>query len=91
MLANFGQKIPGYSRVFTANLGGYPGTRLTAGAQILGEYEVLLVPVTGISKPGNTREYPGNWQRVTPLATILLCHDVGLRNYVLTASRFGGK
>ena len=31
------------------------------GAQILGEFEVLLVPVTGISKPGNTSEYPGNW------------------------------
>ena len=32
-------------------------------AQKLVKYEVLLVPVTGISKPGNTREYPGNWQR----------------------------
>ena len=32
------------------------------GVQILSEYEVLLVPVTGtvcISKPGNAREYPG--------------------------------
>ena len=38
------------------------GTRVP-GAQILGEYEVLLVPVTGISKPGNTHEYPGNWQK----------------------------
>ena len=27
------------------------------------EYGVLLVLVTGISKPGNTREYPGNWQK----------------------------
>ena len=31
------------------------------GAQTLGKYEMLLVPVTGISKPGNTRECPGNW------------------------------
>jgi len=38
------------------------GTRLPE-AQILGEYEVLLVPVTGISKAGNTREYPGHWQK----------------------------
>ena len=38
------------------------GTRVP-GAQLLGKYEVLLVPVTGISKPGNTREYPGNWQK----------------------------
>ena len=41
---------PGFQRKLTS-------TR----AQILGEYEVLLVLVTGISKPGNTREYPGNW------------------------------
>ena len=26
-----------------------------------GEYEVLLVPVTDVSKPGNTREYQGSW------------------------------
>ena len=41
---------------------GYPGTQ-GPGDQILGKYEVLLVPVTGISKPGNSREYPGNWQK----------------------------
>ena len=41
---------------------GYPGTQ-GPGDQILGKYEVLLVPVTGISKPGNTREYPGNWEK----------------------------
>ena len=35
------------------------------GAQILSDYELLLVPVTGINKPGITREYPG--KRVTPL------------------------
>ena len=45
------------------------GTRVSR-AQILGKYEVLLVPVTGISMPGNTRECPGNWQKVTPLDTI---------------------
>ena len=33
------------------------------GAQVLGECELLLVSVTGISKPGNTREYPGNLQK----------------------------
>ena len=38
------------------------GTRVP-GAQILGNYEVLLVPVTGISRTGNTREYPGNCQK----------------------------
>ena len=31
------------------------------GAQILGEHKELIVPVTGISKPVSTREYPGNW------------------------------
>ena len=35
------------------------GTRVP-GAPILGDYEVLIVPVTGISKPGNTR-YPGTY------------------------------
>ena len=34
-----------------------------AGAQILVEYDVLLSPVTGISRPGITREYSGNWQK----------------------------
>ena len=39
------------------------GTRLNRvpGAQVLDDCEVLLVPVTGIGKPDNTREYPGNW------------------------------
>ena len=32
-------------------------------AKILDDYEVLLVPATGISKPGNAGEYPGNWQQ----------------------------
>ena len=33
------------------------------------EYKMLLVPVTGISKPGNSREYPGPWQKGrTPVA-----------------------
>ena len=44
---------PGFPIILT-------GTRVP-GAQILGKYEVLLVPVTSTSKPGNTREYPGNW------------------------------
>ena len=63
------KQIPGYSRVFAGILGGYPVTRFTAatrlipGAQILGKHEVIPVPVTGISKPGNTREYPDNWQK----------------------------
>ena len=35
-----------------------PGTRVP-GAQILGEYEVLLVPVTSISKPGKYSRVPG--------------------------------
>ena len=38
----------------------YSGTRVP-GAQILGEYEVLLVPLMGISKPGNTRGHSGSW------------------------------
>ena len=38
-----------------------PGTRVP-GVEIFAEYEVLLVPVAAISKPGNTREYPaGYW------------------------------
>ena len=39
-----------------------PGTRVP-GTHILDEYEVLPVPVTGISKPGNTGEYPGKWRK----------------------------
>ena len=38
----------------------HPGTRVP-GVQMLGGYEVLLVSVTGISKPGSTRKYPCNW------------------------------
>ena len=45
---------------------GKPCTRVP-GARLLGEYEVLLAPVTGIDKPGNTREYPGNRQKGTHL------------------------
>ena len=41
------------------------GTRVPE-AQILGEYELLLVPVTGIIKSGNTREYPSNWHKGSP-------------------------
>ena len=43
------------------------------GPEILGKYEVLLVPVTGISKPGNTREYPGNWQQGNNENAIFSC------------------
>ena len=46
---------------FPTYTNGYPGIRVP-GAQI-GKYEVFLVPVTGISKPGNTHAYPGNWQK----------------------------
>ena len=53
-----------FERNLTCTLGillnrvpGYPGTR----SQILGEYEALVVPVTGISKPGNTRECPAGY------------------------------
>ena len=39
-----------------------PGTRVP-GAQILGEYDMFPVPVTGIRKPGNIRVYRGHWQK----------------------------
>ena len=67
----FPREVKGYpgTRVFIQT--GYPITRGYPGPQIFGEYEVLLVPVTGSSKPGNTREYLGNWQRVTSLLRTL--------------------
>ena len=43
----------------------FPGPSIEKLLQILGRYEVLLVPVTSISKPGNTREYPGNCELET--------------------------
>ena len=54
--------IPGISKVRVRKP---TGTRLNRvrGPKILGEYEAIPVPVTGICKPGNTREYPGNWQK----------------------------
>ena len=71
--ANFGKKIPGYFavlpsiNVFIVIMDGYLGTRLqsgiypgTLGPNTRCEYEVLPIPVPGISKPGNAREYPDN-------------------------------
>lgn len=44
---------------------GDPGTQGPGylGPNLLGAYEVLLVPVAGTGKPGNNRECPGNWQK----------------------------
>ena len=40
-----------HAQYFERNLTGTPAP----GVQLLGEYEALLVPVTGISKRGNSR------------------------------------
>lgn len=56
--------VPGYAGTRLNRVPGYQNTRV-AGAQILGQYEVLIVPVTGTinSNPGVAREYPGNWPK----------------------------
>lgn len=39
----------------------WDGTRLSRLTAILGDYQVLLVPVTDIGKPVDTRGDPGAW------------------------------
>ena len=61
-----GGKYPGtreYLRPFWAGICLTTATRIVPGAQILGENQVSPMPVTGMTKPGNTREYPGIWQK----------------------------
>ena len=51
-----------HSRGFYGKL---TGTRVLGylGPKVVGEYKAFLLPVTGSSEPGNTRAYPGNWQK----------------------------
>ena len=56
------QRVPGYPGTRLNRVPEYPGAQVPV-PPILGEYQVLLVSVTGISKPGNTRECPDNWQK----------------------------
>ena len=64
-ISRVNQRVHGYPSTHSNRVPRYPRvlTRVP-GPLILGEYEVFLVPTTGNSKPGNTREYSGNWRKV---------------------------